>query len=168
MLRNPAYAGPAIFGKTQSPVNESAGLNRVARLQGRTTPRHQDRRRPREEWTTIPVPAIVSTDTFDRGARGWKTTNVSPPATARSRRLLQGLAACAGCGYGYYRTSTRTTDKNLLLPVSRLRRLPLRGRPGLPNKPVRADYLDQVVWDHGEWTTGASLTYRPNAAPSPV
>ena len=33
MLRNPAYAGTAVFGKTMV-VAESAGLNRVARLQG--------------------------------------------------------------------------------------------------------------------------------------
>src|SRR6266567_3850672 len=34
MLRNPAYAGTAVFGKTQV-LQESPGLNRVARLQGR-------------------------------------------------------------------------------------------------------------------------------------
>ena len=38
MLRNPAYAGRAMFGKTMV-VHESPGLNRVARLQGRATPR---------------------------------------------------------------------------------------------------------------------------------
>jgi site-specific DNA recombinase len=57
MLRNPAYCGKAVFGKTQA-VHEPAGLNRTARLAGRTVPRQvrvQDR--PREEWTGIPVPA---------------------------------------------------------------------------------------------------------------
>ena len=40
--------------------------------------------------------------------------------------LLQGLAACSACGYGYYRTSARTARrKDLLLPVPGLRRLPL-------------------------------------------
>src|SRR5947199_159007 len=38
MLRNPAYAGTAVFGKTQA-VHEPAGLNRTARLAGRTVPR---------------------------------------------------------------------------------------------------------------------------------
>ena len=37
MLRNPAYAGRAVFGKTKV-VHEPAGLNRAARLAGRTTP----------------------------------------------------------------------------------------------------------------------------------
>jgi DNA invertase Pin-like site-specific DNA recombinase len=58
MLRNPAYAGKAVFGKTQI-VHQQPGLNRVARLQGRTTPRPvKTVDRPREEWTEIPVPAI--------------------------------------------------------------------------------------------------------------
>src|SRR6266550_4514601 len=66
MLRNPAYAGTAVFGKTQV-VAESPGLNRRARLEGRTTPRaSRTVDRPREEWTQIPVPAVVTPDTFDR------------------------------------------------------------------------------------------------------
>ena len=42
MLRNPAYQGRAVFGKTQI-IHEQPGLNRVARLQGRTTPRESVR-----------------------------------------------------------------------------------------------------------------------------
>src|SRR5438445_13864435 len=59
MLRNPAYAGRAVFGKTMV-LQESPGLNRVARLQGRSVPRAvRTVDRPREDWTQIPVPAIV-------------------------------------------------------------------------------------------------------------
>ena len=66
MLRNPAYAGTAVFGKTMI-VHEQPGLNRAARLAGRTTPRAvKSIDRPREEWTGIPVPALVDEDTFDR------------------------------------------------------------------------------------------------------
>jgi len=38
MLRNPAYAGRACFGKTMR-TEATAGLNRTARLAGRATPR---------------------------------------------------------------------------------------------------------------------------------
>src|SRR5215475_10675849 len=66
MLRNPAYAGTAVFGKTRV-VHEPAGLNRTARLAGRTVPRQvRTQDRPREEWTGIPVPAPVDEETFDR------------------------------------------------------------------------------------------------------
>jgi site-specific DNA recombinase len=63
--------------------------------------------------------------------------------------LLQGLAACADCGYGYYRTSTRTTNKKIYyyrcLGSDDYR---YQGGRVCANKPVRADYLDAVVWEH--------------------
>jgi site-specific DNA recombinase len=149
MLRNPAYAGSAVFGKTMV-VAESPGLNRVARLQGRVTPSASKTvDRPREEWTTIPVPAIVSTDTFDRVARRLDDNKRFAARNSKVPSLLQGLAACAGCGYGYYRTSTRTTNKTIYyyrcLGSDDYR---YEGGRVCANKPVRADYLDQVVWDH--------------------
>src|ERR1700736_1875878 len=59
MLRNPAYAGTAVFGKTMA-TSGTPGLNRVARLQGRSTPRAvKTVDRPREQWLEIPVPDIV-------------------------------------------------------------------------------------------------------------
>ena len=112
MLRNPAYAGTAVFGKTQA-VHEPAGLNRTARLAGRTVPRQvrvQDR--PREEWTAIPVPALVDEETFERVQQRLEDNKRFASRNTRVPSLLQGLAACASCGYGYYRTSTTTTAGN--------------------------------------------------------
>ena len=149
MLRNPAYAGRAMFGKTMV-VHESPGLNRIARLQGRSTPRASKTvDRPREEWTDIPVPAIISADTFDRVAARLADNKRFASRNSTIPSLLQGLAACAGCGYGYYRTSTRTTKKKIFyyrcLGSDDYRH---EGGRVCPNKPVRADYLDTVVWDH--------------------
>ena len=97
MLRNPAYAGRAVFGKTMV-VHESPGLNRVARLQGRATPRASKTvDRPREEWTEIPVPAIVSEDTFARVAqrladnKRFASRNSKEPLAAAGPGRLRGL-----------------------------------------------------------------------------
>ncbi len=149
MLRNPAYAGKAVFGKTQI-VHEQPGLNRVARLQGRTTPRAvKTAARPREEWTEIPVPAIISSDTFDRVQQRPEDNKRFAARNAKVPSLPQGLAACSACGYGYYRTSTRTARKKIYyyrcLGSDDYR---YQGGRVCGNKPVRADYLDQVVWDH--------------------
>jgi DNA invertase Pin-like site-specific DNA recombinase len=149
MLRNPAYAGQAVYGKTLA-VPESPGLNRRARLQGRTTPRATKTvDRPREEWTHIPVPAIVDTDTFDRVALRLEDNKRFASRASKTPNLLQGLAACSGCGYGYYRTSTNTTNRKIhyyrCLGADNWR---YEGGRVCTNKPVRADYLDQVVWDH--------------------
>ena len=149
MLRNPAYAGRAVFGKTQI-VHEQPGLNRIARLQGRTTPRAvKTVDRPREEWTEIAVPAIVDEDTFARVQQRLEDNKRFATRGSKVPSLLQGLAACAACGYGYYRTSTRTARRKIYyyrcLGSDDYR---YEGGRVCGNKPVRADYLDEVVWDH--------------------
>ena len=149
MLRNPAYAGRAVFGKTMV-VHESPGLNRVARLQGRSTPRASKTvDRPRDQWTEIAVPAIVTDETFERVTRRLAENKRFASRNSKTPSLLQGLAACSGCGYGYYRTSTRTTNKKIYyyrcLGSDDDR---YEGGRVCTNKPVRADYLDTVVWDH--------------------
>jgi site-specific DNA recombinase len=149
MLRNPAYAGNAVFGKTMA-TSGTPGLNRVARLQGRTTPRPvKTVDRPREEWLEIPVPAIVTGETFARTGQRLDDNKRFAARNTKVPSLLQGLAACSGCGYGYYRTSTRTTNKKICyyrcLGSDDYR---YEGGRVCANKPVRADYLDQVVWDH--------------------
>ena len=150
MLRNPAYAGTAVFGKTQA-VHEPAGLNRTARLAGRTVPRQvrvQDR--PREEWTAIPVPALVGEETFERVQQRLADNKRFASRNTRVPSLLQGLAACASCGYGYYRTSTTTTAGNKIYYYRCLGSDDYRYQGGrvCSNKPVRASYVDEVVWDH--------------------
>ena len=143
MLRNPAYAGTAVFGKTMA-VHEPPGLNRVARLQGRSVPRAvKTVDRPRDQWLEIAVPAIVTAESFARvqqrleGNKRFAARNTKVPS------LLQGLAACSACGYGYYRTSARTTSRKIYyyrcLGSDDYR---YEGGRVCGNKPVRADYLD--------------------------
>jgi len=149
MLRNPAYAGTAVFGKTQV-LQESPGLNRRARLEGRSVPRASKTvDRPRDEWIEIPVPAIVTAGTFQRAAQRLADNKRYAARNTKVPSLLQGLAACSACGYGYYRTSARTTSRKIYyyrcLGSDDYR---YEGGRVCGNKPVRADYLDTVVWDH--------------------
>ena len=149
MLRNPAYAGTAVFGKTQV-LQESPGLNRRARLEGRSVPRASKTvDRPREEWIEIPVPVIVTAGTFGRAAQRLADNKRYAARNTKVPSLLQGLAACSACGYGYYRTSARTTSRKIYyyrcLGSDDYR---YEGGRVCGNKPVRADYLNTVVWDH--------------------
>jgi len=150
MLRNPAYAGRAVFGKTMT-VHESPGLNRVARLQGRSVPRAvKTVDRPREEWLEIPVPAIVDQITFARVRQRLEDNKRFAARNTKVPSLLQGLAACSACGYAYYRGHTTTTAGNKIYYYRCLGSDDYRYAGGrvCTNKPVRADYLDEVVWDH--------------------
>jgi site-specific DNA recombinase len=149
MLRNPAYAGQACFGKTMR-SEQSAGLNRTARLAGRSTPRHYTViDRAREDWLEVPVPALVDQDTWARVQRRLADNKRYASRNSKNPSLLQGICVCASCGYAYYRTSTRTTNKKIYY-YRCLGSDDYRYEHGrvCGNKPVRADYLDTVVWGH--------------------
>ena len=149
MLRNPAYAGRACFGKTIR-TDQTAGLNRTARLAGRDTPRHYTvTDRDRDEWLEIPVPALVTEDTWQRVQARLTDNKRYAARNSSNPSLLQGICACSSCGYAYYRTSTRTTNKKIYY-YRCLGSDDYRYEHGrvCANKPVRADYLDTVVWDH--------------------
>ena len=149
MLRNPAYAGLACFGKTMR-TDQTAGLNRTARLAGRATPRcYTVIDRARSDWLEIPVPALVAEDTWQRVQRRLEDNKRYAARNSRNPSLLQGICACSRCGYAYYRTSTRTTNKKIYY-YRCLGSDDYRYEHGrvCANKPVRADYLDTVVWNH--------------------
>ena len=124
------------------PGRPAAGPRHPARVQDRRpAPRRVDRdpgaghRRPR-------TPSPGSPQRLADNKR-FASRNSKIPS------LLQGMAACAACGYGYYRTSTRTTNKKIhyyrCLGIDNYR---YEAGRVCANKPVRADYLDTVVWDH--------------------
>ena len=95
------------------------------------------------------MPAVVSEETFARVAQRLADNKRFASRNSRNPSLLQGIAACAACGYGYYRTTTRTTNKKIhyyrCLGSDNYR---YKAGRVCANKPVRADYLDTVVWDH--------------------
>ena len=150
MLRNPAYAGRACFGKTGR-VSQQAGRNRVARLAGRAAgAAYTTVDRPRGDWLEIDVPALVDEATFERVARRLAGNKKFASRASKTPSLLQGLAACSGCGYACYRGHTTTTAGNKIFYYRCIGSGNYRFEHGkvCGSKPVRADYLDQVVWDH--------------------
>src|ERR1019366_3491897 len=65
VLRNPAYRGAACFGKTRASARMR--VMRPQRRRGVTTPiTTAGHERPREEWIEIPVPALVTEESFAR------------------------------------------------------------------------------------------------------
>ncbi|WP_311979777.1 recombinase family protein [Bradyrhizobium canariense] len=63
MLRNPAYKGMALFSKTRMGARLRVG--RPLGLRGGLAPRNSANHNfPRTEWIEIPVPIIISEQTF--------------------------------------------------------------------------------------------------------
>jgi site-specific DNA recombinase len=149
ILRNPAYMGRAAFGKTMR-SDQPSRLTRRPRLQGRVAARRAgDRPRPREQWIEIPVPAIISKDTFELAGRRLEDNKRFATRRTKEPSLLQGLVICQQCGYAYYRTATRTTTRKLYY-YRCLGSDDWRYENGriCESRPVRQDYLEEVVWAH--------------------
>ncbi|WP_245467893.1 recombinase family protein [Mesorhizobium sp. M6A.T.Cr.TU.017.01.1.1] len=113
MLRNPAYKGTACFNKTK--VGPRQNVTKPFRLTGRAvlgekTCAHE---RPREEWIEIPVPALVSEDTFALAAERLADNKRLAPRRTIEPSLVQGLVSCRRCGYAFYRTSSRSSARKI-------------------------------------------------------
>jgi site-specific DNA recombinase len=148
MLRNPAYKGTACFGKTQQTDRQK--ITRPLRQRGGFSPRSSSsRERPREEWIEIPVPAIVSEETFALAQERLESNKRLSPRRTIEPTLLQGMLVCGECGYAFYRSSTRTSKRKIYYYRclgSDDYRHP-NGRV-CSNRPIRQDYLDGVIWEH--------------------
>lgn len=147
MLRNPAYKGSAAFGKTRV-VARPTKRTRPARQRGGPSPRPAHEERPKEEWITIPVPAIIDEITFALAAEQLERNKHFARRRTKEPSLLQGLLVCRQCAYSYYRTSTKTS-KQTIYYYRCLGSDDYRWEHGriCSNTPVRQDYLDGLVWD---------------------
>ncbi|HUY58735.1 MAG TPA: recombinase family protein [Solirubrobacteraceae bacterium] len=145
MLRNPAYAGQAAYGKTHAtggPVRET----RHARQRGQRSTRIAREQVSADEWNRIAVPALVSEEQFAL-AQERLHRNLSPRNTQRPS-LLQGILVCRECGYAYYRCSTRSKN-GILREYYRCSGTDGHRRPEgrvCENRPVRLPELDELVW----------------------
>jgi site-specific DNA recombinase len=146
MLRNPAYKGIACFNKTKSSKRQR--ITRPIRLRGgiasRDSAHHE---RPRAEWIEIPVPPIITEETFALAAERLQGNKDHAPRRTITPSVVQGLVSCRKCGYGLYRTSTRTSARMIhyyrCSGSDAWRHL---GGPVCDSKPVRQDLLDELVW----------------------
>jgi site-specific DNA recombinase len=148
ILRNPAYKGTACFGKTERTQRQK--ITRRLRMRGGFSVRSSaSRERPREEWIEIPVPAIVSEETFALAQERLKANKLFAFRATKVPTLLQGILVCSKCGYAYYRSATRTSRKKIYY-YRCLGSDDYRYTNGriCHSKPIRQDYLDDLVWQH--------------------
>ncbi len=146
LLRNPAYQGSACFGKTEVCARQK--ITRPLRQKGGYSRRSScSKAKERGQWIEIAVPALVSKETFALAQERLTQNKQISLRNTREPTLLQGLLVCEQCGYALYRTSTRTTRQQIkyyrCLGSDRYRHL--RG-PACSCRPVRQDYLDDLVW----------------------
>src|SRR6202051_725643 len=147
VLRNSAYRGVACFGKTRASARTRVirPLRRRGVVTPSTTAGHE---RPREEWIEIPVPALVSEQSFARAQELLQENKIRSRRRTIAPSIVQGLVSCQKCGYAFSRTSTYTSARKIhyykCIGSDSWRTL---GGPICDNKRfVRQDLLDQIIW----------------------
>ena len=147
MLRNPAYSGKACYGKTEH--TERQRITKPLRAKGGYVVQNGcNREKPREEWIEIPVPPIVTQEIFDIVDERLKSNKQHSQRNTKVMTLLQGMMVCSECGYSLYRSFTETSAKKRIYYYRCFGSDAYRfeGVRKCNCKPVRQDYLDNVVW----------------------
>jgi site-specific DNA recombinase len=140
ILRNPAYAGRALANRTQV---APARRRKSALLPVGPGASHAPR--PEEDWIEVPVPQIVSEETFAQVQAKLDTNQQSAARNTRHEYLLRGLVSCGACrlsctarqsraGYRYYLCRGHTDA--------------LRAAQGqrCNSRFIPAGQLDELVW----------------------
>src|SRR5271157_4261706 len=101
-----------------------------------------------EEWIEIPVPALVSEESFARARELLQENKIRSRRRTIEPSIVQGLVSCQKCGYAFSRTSTQTSARKIhyykCIGSDSWRKL---GGPVCDNgRFVRQDLLDQIVW----------------------
>ena len=146
-LLNPAYKGKACFGKTQTTTADSK-VTRHFRLRGDVVTRNKiNRATPREAWIEIPVPALVSEETFEMAQELLIQNKKLALRKTIEPTILQGLVYCHHCTYSLYRTFSQTKTRKIYyyrcLGADHWRH---GGKEICNQKPIRLDLVDDVVW----------------------
>jgi site-specific DNA recombinase len=140
ILRNPAYTGRALTNRTQV---VAARQRKSAMLPAGPGVSHAPR--PAEEWIEVPVPQLVSEETFALVQAKLDANQQSAARNTRHEYLLRALVSCGACrlsctgrqsaaGYCYYLCRGRTD--------------PLRAAQGqrCTARYIPARQLDELVW----------------------
>lgn len=147
MLRNPTYYGKAAFGKTKKserqritkPLREKGGYSLKSNCSQRT---------PTEDWIWIPVPPLITKETFEVAQERLKQNKAKSSGSTKEVTLLQSMLVCKKCGYSYYRSSARTSKRKIYYYRclgSDNYRYP-NGRK-CDSLPISQEYLDELAWN---------------------
>ena len=109
------------------------------------------KRRPKEQWVPIPVPAIVTPEDQERVKGQLKKNSWQSPRNTRHEYLLRNLVVCGECGWRMMCLAQHSKDgrHTYLYYTCKTRAAVDTGRPegNCRARMVRSDRLDAVVWD---------------------
>jgi site-specific DNA recombinase len=151
LLKNRAYLGEAVFGKTRLEPRRTRPL-RPARGNPEVSRRPYTRTRDGTQPIPIPVPALVDPECFAKVGEQLEENKIRYRQSARGARfLLQGLIVCPSCGYAWYGQARGSKAKLAEHPAGRYccaGRIALQRAEGrvCATQTIRTRDLDDAVW----------------------
>ncbi len=140
ILRNPAYAGRALTGRTQvAPARQ----RKSAMLPAGPGVSHAPR--PPQDWIEVPVPQIVAAEIFAQAQAKLDANQQSAARNTRHEYLLRALVSCGACQLS---CTARQTGAGYRYYLCRGRTDPLRAAQGqrCTARYIPAGQLDELVW----------------------
>src|SRR5487761_1666906 len=140
ILRNPSYAGRALSNRTQV---APARRRKSAMLPAGPGVSHAPR--PEEDWIAVPVPPVVSEQTFAQVQAKLDANQQGAARNTRHEYLLRALISCGACRLG---CTGRQTGAGYRYYLCRGRTDPLRVAQGerCTARYIPAGQLDELVW----------------------
>ena len=140
ILRNPAYAGRALSNRTQ--VAPARGRKSAMLPAG---PGVSHAPRPPQDWIAVPVPPVVSEETFAQVQAKLDANQQGAARNTRHEYLLRALISCGACRLG---CTGRQTAAGYRYYLCRGRTDPLRVAQGqrCTARYIPAGQLDELVW----------------------
>jgi site-specific DNA recombinase len=139
MLRHKGYVGEAHYGASYAVIPQRPHNTEKYKKMKKTS----RKLRPKEEWITIPIPAIIELEVFEKAGKRLKTNFALCQRNKKNEYLLAGKIDCVcgrkRAGEGYYNKPNlyyRCTDRTLNFPLP----------ANCAEKGLNARAADELVW----------------------
>ncbi len=140
LLRSKAYIGEAHWGSSYAVVPE----NPIKRDKYRKMKKSSRRIRPEEEWLTIPVPAIIERELFQRARAQLEANLALSQRNKKNEYLLAGKIRCV-CGRSRSGEGVLRGKHLYYRCADRVRSFPLP--PTCKERGINARIADRLVWE---------------------
>jgi site-specific DNA recombinase len=144
IVRNTAYVGRAHHQKY-----EAVEPQRPRNPHGyRRRRKSSTRLRPREQWISTSVPAIIDPELFEKAQQRLHENRRRTAGQAKHPYLLRGLLICSACGrplWGRIYDPGQRTERRYYT-CNRRDRFSARDTTPCPRRALRAEDVEQVVW----------------------